>query len=404
MLPGHLWQQIKTQILQRRVPHTVMSWRFLLPNQSRAIQLHCKVFLSAWPRLPRWQWALIAIYSAMTWWLFFSWRLIYLCLKHRNHALSEKPAIPVVKHFFDLLSLSLLYGIPPYYYYRYRLDQSPRKQWLDYVYDHELPHWHQVLSGGMSRKTQTLMTEKNAFAEYMAEHGIASVKTCAFFGKGEKVGADTLFQEQSFYFKPDIGSRAEGNLVLAFDAETEAYQLLAKESIESQDGILAELNQRVQQRDYLMQPLLSNHQLITEMCGTTSLITLRLVTGLIHGETIALFAKLEVRCSDETKGSWQLALDLVTGQLSDRSDLQHEEFQKLKQRVDGKTLPFWQEAVAICLKAHAHFPDLPAIGWDVVFTDSGVKLLEGNINWGIAGHQILSDRPLLHTRLAEVYL
>jgi len=397
------WMQVKTQILKCRIPHTVMSWRFLLPNQSRAVQLHRKVFLGAWPSLPRWQWALIALYSAVTWLLFFSWQQVYFCMKNRRRKVSEEFSIPVGQQLFDLLVLTLLHGIPPRYYYLYSLHQRPRKQWLDFIYDHELPHWHQVLSAGVSEKTLHLMRDKKAFAEFMTRQGIAAIQTCDFFGRGGQIDATHIFQQQSVYLKPNSGSRGEGNVVLSFNAETGLYQLLTDEIIEIQDEIIAEINRRVGEQDYLLQPLLQNHEQIGELCDSSKLVVLRLITGVIKGKTNALFAKLEIPCTDDKKGCWAFAIDLATGQLSNWHEQEHEEFQKLKQRLDGKTLPFWQEAVDICQKSHTHFLDLPTIGWDVVFTDSGVKLLEGNINWGIAGHQFLSDEPLLNTLLAEVY-
>jgi len=237
----------------------------------------------------------------------------------------------------------------------------------------------------------------------MAEQGISAVQTSDFFSKAGQIEADRVFLEQSLFLKPNTGSRGAGCILLPFDTETGLYQLLADETIETQNEILAEINRRVQQQDYLLQPLLRNHQLIAELCDTSMLVTLRLVTCIIEGKVTALFAKLEIPCSDDEKGCWAMGLDLATGQLSNRSEIQHESFQKLRQRVDGKILPLRQEAVDICLEAHKYFPDLSTIGWDVVFTPSGVELLEGNINWGVAGHQILSDRPLLNTQLAEVY-
>jgi len=381
-----------------------MSWRFLLPHQRRTIQLHRKVFLCAWPGRPRWQWLLIALYSAVTWLVYFGWRQVFLVIKHRSQRVSEKFYVPVWKQLLDLLSLAFLHGIPPCFYYQYRLFHTPHKKWLDYIYSHELPHWHQVLSGKVSHNTILLMTEKRAFAEYMAKQGLAAVTTYAFFSHGTQLKPDDIFQEQSFFFKPDIGSRAEGCLLLSFDEKTGIYQLDTGETIETGDKILADVNRRVLQQAYLLQPLLRNHQHIAELCCTSRLVTLRLVTGIIEEQPTALFAQLEIYCPVDQKDSWLLlGLDLATGQLYKSNEYEHEAHQKTGQQLHGKTLPFWQEAMAICLEAHQYFPDLPTIGWDVVFTPTGVKLLEGNINWGIVGHQWLSDQPLLNTQLVEAY-
>lgn len=55
--------------------------------------------------------------------------------------------LSLARQTLDLLHLSLLHGIPPIFYYSYGLHRRPRPRWLNYVYTHELPHWHTVMSG-----------------------------------------------------------------------------------------------------------------------------------------------------------------------------------------------------------------------------------------------------------------
>jgi len=390
------YRQIKNKILKRRVPHTLVSWRFLMPGQGQSVCLHRKVFLSAWPEIPRWQWGLIFLYSEFTWLLFFSWRQMYICMRNRRIEISKEFGVSFQKQFIDLLALALLHGIPPHFYYQYHLFRKPHKQWMDYIYTHELPHWHQVLSAGISPKSLRLMTDKKAFAEYMVAKGIASVDSCEFFPKGTPVKASNIFLERSFFFKPNQGSRAEDCFALSFNGNTRQYYLSGDETIEAKEDILGKLNLCVQEQDYLVQPLLSNHPQIIALCGTSELVTLRLVTGLIDQQAVALFATLEIPRKDDEAGWWLFALDMNTGQLFD-----NRAHALAKQTIDiqGKTLPFWQQAVAVCLDAHHHFPDILTIGWDVVITPSGAVLLEGNINWGVASHQVLTDAPALETAL-----
>jgi len=399
---SHRWQQWKEHVLLRPVPHTLVSWRFLLPFQSRAIQLHRRVFLGAWPRLPRWQWALIALYSSMTWLLFHSWQQIYFCMKNRSRDVAAEYCVPVHKQLVDLLYIALLHGIPPDDFYDYGLFNRPRKQWLEYIYPHELPQWHQVLSAGMRQKTLHLMTDKRAFAEHMNEKGIASVETCAFFARGEAVKADSIFSGRSLFFKPNTGSRGEGCFALSFDSETGQYQISDDEKVLAEEDILAEINRRIELQDYLVQPLLKNHRLVDDLYGASKLVNLRLVTGIIRGKPDALFASLLIPCVDEYNTYWWLDIDVSSGLLLRRANVEPDELQVLMQRLGGRASPFWREAVDICLKAHSLFPDLPSIGWDVAITSSGVKLLEGNFWWGVDGHQELNG-PALHTALVDVY-
>jgi hypothetical protein len=47
----------------------------------------------------------------------------------------------------------------------------------------------------------------------------------------------------------------------------------------------------------------------------------------------------------------------------------------------GCSVPLWSEAVDAALKAHRHFPDFRALGWDVAITPEGPKILEANAWW-----------------------
>jgi len=397
----HRWQQWKEHVLLRPVPHTLVSWRFLLPGQSRAVKLHRKVFLGAWPRRPRWQWALITLYSGVTWLLFFSWQQIYFCMKDRSRQLCTEFGVSPRKQLFDVLCLAFLHGIPAEDYYEYGLFRRARKQWFEYIYPHELPHWHQVLSAGASRETLHLIADKKNFGEQMAAQGLASVETCAFLASGMPVTKSDIFSGHSFFFKPNTGSQGDGCFALSMDGKTGQYRLCGDEIFEGEDDILAEINRRVQQQDYLVQPLLQNHQLIADLCGA-QLAPLRLVTGMLASKPVALFASLGIPCSDELNTYWWLDIDVASGEFFDRGDVKPDEFHRIMQRMGKTTIPFWSEVVDICLKAHLVCPDLPGIGWDVAITSSGVKLLEGNFNWGVDVHQLFNG-PALDTVLVDIY-
>ncbi len=76
-------------------------------------------------------------------------------------------------------------------------------------------------------------------------------------------------------------------------------------------------------------------------------------------------------------------------------------FKKLKQFA-GHDVIHWQELENTALQAHANFPDLFSIGWDLTVTPEGVKLIEGNINWAVNAPQMnepaLMPEYLLYAR------
>lgn len=48
---------------------------------------------------------------------------------------------------------------------------------------------------------------------------------------------------------------------------------------------------------------------------------------------------------------------------------------------EGYNLPEWEEMVQYVKKAHSLFYGIHSIGWDVVVTEDGIMLIEGNDNW-----------------------
>jgi hypothetical protein len=50
--------------------------------------------------------------------------------------------------------------------------------------------------------------------------------------------------------------------------------------------------------------------------------------------------------------------------------------------ITGLVVPRWRETVERVLAVARDHPYLPYVGWDVVVTDEGIRILEGNSNSG----------------------
>lgn len=59
------------------------------------------------------------------------------------------------------------------------------------------------------------------------------------------------------------------------------------------------------------------------------------------------------------------------------------------QSFSGFRLPYWNEALELCLQAHSMFSDFPSVCWDVAFTPEGPVLVEGNHDWDV----VLAQEP-----------
>lgn len=60
---------------------------------------------------------------------------------------------------------------------------------------------------------------------------------------------------------------------------------------------------------------------------------------------------------------------------------------------EGYVIPYFKEAVELCLKFHSKLKKVHSIGWDVAITPDGPCLVEGNDNFEISLHQVC-DKPL----------
>ena len=69
---------------------------------------------------------------------------------------------------------------------------------------------------------------------------------------------------------------------------------------------------------------------------------------------------------------------------------------------EGYPVPFYAESVELALKAHALFPRLLTVGWDVAVTQDGPMLVEGNHDWDIEMLQVVHQKGAVG-RFREIY-
>ncbi|MFT5083435.1 MAG: hypothetical protein ACI9Y1_001478 [Lentisphaeria bacterium] len=389
------WQKISKRILKRQIPHALLSWRYILPGQSIAVKLHRKIFLSAWPDQSRATWFLVALYSYTLWYLIYSWRHVFRDWKNYGNALKRQEGISNGHQLFSLLSLALLHSIPPRFYYHYRLYSYPREEWLKFIYTHELPHWHMVMSRSISETSKQLMVDKHLFSVHMRTLDLPTITTLDCLAPGQESGEMSVFNQRSVFLKPCKGSAKRGCYRLLYEDDTNDYSLITGNSkpIQGKETIASFLRAELQQYDYLVQPLLRNHEWLR---AEGALITIRLVTLMRHGIPKSICATLEVPIHDDLQEVYLLVIDCNSGLIIDTPSA------LLKKRGITETLinknivnahlPQWNKIKDIVEKAHSECIDITTIGWDLALTTDGIKLLEGNTNWGVYAHQRLDNK------------
>ena len=127
--------------------------------------------------------------------------------------------------------------------------------------------------------------------------------------------------------------------------------------------------------------------------------TYRIVT--IHSEGVSNVVYAYIRFGNGghvvdniNAGGMTTPIDLETGMLNypgyDKDSICYDVHPYTGHPIVGTKLPYWHEAVEMCLKASAMIPQLGYVGWDIAVSPDGPQLIEGN---PFPGHDFLQLPP-----------
>jgi hypothetical protein len=202
--------------------------------------------------------------------------------------------------------------------------------------------------------------------------------------------------------KPMMG--AEGVGVAFLKKHGSGYQLNGRDIAEPEAlAVIAQLN------DYLITDFVVQHDYAARLYPPTTN-TIRLLTFWDY-ETHSPFLAAAVHRIGTARsypvdnfkmgaGGLSAPIDLATGRLSRaayRSDAgvleRHERHPETGNPIEGVCIPYWVETTQQILKFAAQLPYLPFIGWDVVMTSDGYRIIETNPGSGFSLIQV--HHPLL---------
>jgi hypothetical protein len=185
----------------------------------------------------------------------------------------------------------------------------------------------------------------------------------------------------------------------------------------SAPSLIARLEEISRSHPIVLQQRLTNHAAVLPLAHR-ALCTARIVTyRRANGAIAFLCAFLRMPTSDVAADNYAMGglasqIDEATGRLGpgslkaiEHSETYHDTHPVSGARIDGLLLPDWQEALALCFRAHRLFGDHFSVGWDVALTSDGPVLIEGNYNWDVVLAQQPHGKPLLsHRDFAHSYL
>lgn len=157
---------------------------------------------------------------------------------------------------------------------------------------------------------------------------------------------------------------------------------------------------------YLVSEYVQQHPTIAALYPATTntirIVTMRDDDGVFIAATILRIGCERSRPTDNwSRGGMTTTIDLTSGRLgraasysADESHLAwHVCHPESGARIEGTMIPHWQEVTDAILDVARSLPFLPYIGWDVVVTEDGFRILEGNKYPDV--HILQVHRPLL---------
>ncbi len=379
--------------------------------------------LLGWPRRKEW---LRATWKTRFWWF----RQDYLgtplrhCAEGREMTrkygalVARQHGISVARQVAEQVWLRLRYGVPPEMYYSFRLFLPRfRRQAGVFIYWKKMGPLHLQLISRTCPEEAEVLKDKVRFATWCTAHGIPTAPVLASFRDGTMTpqaweGHGTPLPCKDLFSK---------NAALRHGMEATRWRYVGdgcykeERGVFDQTGLIEFLEEQSLEMPLLLQECFVNHERIAGL-SSGGLCTVRLVTGrLPGGEPTPLFASFRMPTGGAVVDN--LSADgiaapvaLETGRLGSALFLyphagppRHTHHPDTEHPIENFHVPRWDELVALGVRAHRAFPEMPFVGWDIALAEQGPLVVEGNEDWGPATIQVPHERPLTDTVYQKYY-
>lgn len=402
----HLYRAVRRELVQRRLPHGLISPAYLWPSADERVHIHRALW---WKHGEQWSRPLWLVLEYWLWLRWVCWHAVPACrhyLRWMAPVVEQEEGISRGLQALRILKLALFWCIPPRESYRYRLYRSSDAA-LDYVYDAEIFAFHVWRSEPLGLKMDSLrrLQDKLRLADELAGDGVPVVPTFAVAREYREIAwLETLVEEHGRVFcKANSGNQGRGAFLAWGTPDGIAGQTFSGASLPDAVAVEAAWRELLVQDSALIQPYLENHPDLAPLAYNKETITVRFISQWYNdpdkgaSACRCLSAELEVPAGRTANGNTFYAILPIhpeTGVfLPPESQLIAEQavrdavlnIQAAAQALG--CLPDWSRLAELSYRAHAGFADIRAIAWDWVPTSSGPVLLEGNTGWGVAAVQ-----------------
>ncbi|WP_157678372.1 sugar-transfer associated ATP-grasp domain-containing protein [Oleiphilus messinensis] len=338
------------------------------------------------------------VFYFVRWVSFSGWRRSFTITRFLGPQIQKETGLSILRQLVGVLYLVLYYSVPPinYYYFKFYLP-GRRKQILSYVYNLELPAFHVWCNQGRYVTDEVdLVSNKYLFAQKAFGAGLPVVETLLYIHRGRQINHQVLLNlsSQPLFCKPNRGSSGNGAFCINTDGKLGTFKVstLAGESFGG-DAAEVFLTRQFSREDYLVEPFLNNHPEMAHLTNVLDTIVLRVITVQTNNDRSVYCCYLEIPYQHEnTPFLGVCPVDEGTGFLQPLVLPLVGKESAVLLNLDSLTtwaLPYWQESIQIALSAHKLVANLASVAWDIVISESGPVLLEGNTNWDVVTPQII---------------
>lgn len=338
----------------------------------------------------------------------------FLFTRRNGAAIASRTGTSVAAQVEGQIAMAAGHAIAPFWYYIFELHlPERRKRAALYLTAHEtIGPAYSLLQPPPGTD---LMDDKIWFAEHCHEQGVRAVPVLMHFSEGERQplkGGSTILPDADLFVKPRSGSG--GHRMERWDFVGEGRYRNAHGDILTREQLMEKLSRQSLKDDFLVQPRLANHPALDDISNgalaTVRLLTCRNEEGRAEATNAAFRMAIGNSVVDNFhQGGLATAVDLRTGVIGIASDIGIrpavgwcDTHPVSGARFAGRTLPHWQEAVALAVKAHEAFPQRVVVGWDVAMLADGAMIIEGNAKPDLDIHQRAERGPAGESRIAHL--
>lgn len=396
---AHQLKQACRELFVRRLPHGLISWRYLF-SQNLSIKFHRAIWWSSKGGWPRPLWIVLQLWLWLLWIGFRAWWSTWLVLRRLGPEVKAKEGLSIFRQARIALVLALGWCIPPAAVYRFRLYRQPQTA-LQFVFDHETQGFHRYNSQhlGLSSRSLRLLQDKTEQTTYLVAHGIPFAQILATVPRGGIQGLECWLQPDiPLFLKTRSGSRAEGAFTACLTTTGLRGQTLNGVPLGSSQDVKQAWRKLLALDDALVQKQLRNHPQLAAMAIGDDVVTLRFISRLGDHGLACWGAILEIpvehRIHDKQPLYVLVPVSFQTGVAEVHRDIictphVQNHIDAIETRLSRiGVLPYWLEIQQHSFAAHQLFPDVYSIAWDWVITPEGPVLLEGNFGWGTGPLQV----------------